>query len=148
MRERAHHEQPLDFRLEACSCTAGSAARPWRAGARVRPFEHPCKYSAAEAAACWAEDLDRRGAGRADFLFRFEVIPDPRLALATLGELANMSSVRAIDDKTFVISWKTLSINANTNSTEGIPAMPRHQLEELYRSGDVDAFESSPAWRS
>src|SRR6266571_3790236 len=84
----------------------------------------------------------------ADFLFGFEVIRDPRLAVATLGELVNMSSARAIDDKTFVISWKTLSINANTNSTEGIPAMPRHQLEELYRSGDVDAFESSPAWRS
>lgn len=82
-----------------------------------------------------------------DFAFGFEVVRDPRLAVATLGEIVNMASVKAIDPKTFVVSWKILSVNGNTNATEGVPAIPKHQLEDLYRSGDAVALEASAGWR-
>ena len=84
----------------------------------------------------------------ADFTFGFDVVRDPNLAVPSLGELLNISSVRAVDDKTLIVNWKTISVNANTNSTEGIPAMPRHQLEALYQAGDAEAFAASPAWRT
>lgn len=45
-----------------------------------------------------------------DFGFGFEVIRDPRLGVATLGEVVNMTGVRVVDPKTFVVSWKTISV--------------------------------------
>jgi peptide/nickel transport system substrate-binding protein len=82
-----------------------------------------------------------------DFTFGYEVIRDPRLGIATLGEVVNMTGVRAVDDKTFTVTWKTISVQGNTNSYDGVPAIPKHLLEPLYRSGDLPAFEASPAWR-
>lgn len=83
-----------------------------------------------------------------DFGFGFEVVRDPKLAVATLGEVLNMSGVRVVDPKTFVVSWKKLSIHGNTNSTEGVPAIARHQMEDPYRAGDTQAFEASQGWRA
>src|SRR5205814_7234074 len=77
-----------------------------------------------------------------------EVVRDPKLAVAGLGELNKIGDVRAVDPQTLVVSWKSLSVNGNTNATDGVPPVPRHQVEDLYRAGDPLAFESSPAWRT
>ncbi|MSQ23907.1 MAG: peptide ABC transporter substrate-binding protein [Chloroflexi bacterium] len=82
-----------------------------------------------------------------DFVFGFEVLREPKLGIATLGETVNMTSVKAIDPKTFAVNWKTTSVQGNVNSSEGVPAIPKHQLGDLFHSGDLVAFEGSPAWR-
>src|SRR5439155_24363657 len=64
-----------------------------------------------------------------DFTFGLEVLRDPALGVAGLGEVLNISNLRAVDDKTLAVTWNKVSIQGNTNSTEGIPAIPRHQLE-------------------
>jgi peptide/nickel transport system substrate-binding protein len=82
-----------------------------------------------------------------DFVFGFEVIRDPKLRVAGLGEVLNIAGVHAVDDRTLVVNWKKVSIQGNTNSTEGVPAVPRHLLEELYRTSDPVVFEGLPVWR-
>ena len=82
-----------------------------------------------------------------DFAFGLEVVRDPNLGVAGLGELLNISGIKVIDDKTFVVSWNKTSIQGNTNSTEGIPAMPRQQLEERYRTMGPVEFKALPIWR-
>lgn len=83
-----------------------------------------------------------------DFVFGYQVALDPRLAIPTLGELTNVSELRAVDDHTLSVSWKTLSIQGNVSSVEGLPIIPRHQVEEVYRARDPEAFEASEVWRS
>lgn len=82
-----------------------------------------------------------------DFVFGLEVAVDPRLAAAELDHLRKISAVRAPDPRTLVVSWKEPYIYANSNNQSGIPPMPRHQIEPLYRGGDVQAIEASPVWR-
>lgn len=83
-----------------------------------------------------------------DLAFGYEVVTDRALAVPELGEVLNMSAVRAIDPQTLVISWKTLSIWGNHNGVVGVPAIPRHRFEDLYRTGDKVAMEGSPVWGS
>src|SRR6266511_1320984 len=59
-----------------------------------------------------------------DFLFGFQVVKDPELAVENRPELPNVADVRALDDRTLVIEWKTQSIRANTNNADGVPAVP------------------------
>jgi len=82
-----------------------------------------------------------------DFVFGLEVLRDPALGVAGLGELLNISGVRAVDDGTLIVNWNKISIHGNTNSTEGIPALPRHLLEERYRTLGPVEFRAAPAWR-
>ena len=82
-----------------------------------------------------------------DFVFGFDVIRDPKLAVAGLGELVNVSSVKAVDPKTLQVSWKLTSFQGGNNSIDGVPAIARHKLETLYRSGDTPGFEATPGWR-
>ena len=83
-----------------------------------------------------------------DFVFGLEVVKDPKLAVSGLGELTKITGVTAPDPKTLVVNWKSLSVNANTNSTEGVPAIPKHQVEQIYKTADVDSFQGSQVWRT
>jgi peptide/nickel transport system substrate-binding protein len=83
-----------------------------------------------------------------DFTFGFQVIKDPELPVENRPELPNISEVRAPDARTLVITWKTQSIRGNTNAGEGVPAIPRHLLRELYLTGDRVAFQNSPYWNT
>jgi peptide/nickel transport system substrate-binding protein len=83
----------------------------------------------------------------ADFAFGLEVLRDPKLAFPGLGEVLNINGIKVVDDHTFVANWKKVSVQGNTNSTEGIPAVPRHLLEESYRASDPVTFGGLPAWR-
>jgi peptide/nickel transport system substrate-binding protein len=84
----------------------------------------------------------------ADFAFGYEVVMDPKHSVPELGEVTNMSSVRAVDDQTLVISWKIVSVRGGHNGVVGVPPLPRHLLGDLYRTGDTLAFEASPIWGS
>lgn len=84
-----------------------------------------------------------------DFVFGYQVTIDPKLAVPGLGELAKVSGIRAIDDQTMVISWKTTSFYGNSNGSDnGIPAIAAHQLQPQYEQNDPDAFTGSAGWRS
>src|SRR5947208_10423770 len=53
-----------------------------------------------------------------DFVFGYQILKDPELAVENRPELPNISDVRAVDDHTLLISWKTQSIRANTNGAD------------------------------
>jgi len=79
-------------------------------------------------------------------VFGFEVVMNPSLGVAELGEVLNIAGVQARDAETLVVSWKTLSIWGNHNGTEALPPIPRHLLRDLYLTRDYLAFEASPIW--
>lgn len=83
-----------------------------------------------------------------DFVFGMEVIRDPRLAVAGLGELTKIGKAEAPDATTLAVSWKSISVQANANFIEGIPAIPRRLAEEQYRTLDKEGFEGSQLWRN
>lgn len=81
-----------------------------------------------------------------DFVFGFQVIMDPELAVEIRGETKNISEVRATDPQTLLVTWKTQSVFGNVNGYDGVPAVPRHIFRDLYLAGDKLAFENSPHW--
>ncbi len=81
----------------------------------------------------------------ADFVFGFQLNTDPDL-LAIPGELANIASVLAVDERTLVVTWRTTTIAGGVSGYDGIPAAPRHIFGELYASGDKTALQNSPYW--
>ncbi len=82
-----------------------------------------------------------------DFVFGFQVISDPELPIEQLGQSPNIAEVRAADPHTLVMTWKSRSSFGNVNGNDGVPALPRHLLENLYLSGDKVGFDNSPIWR-
>jgi peptide/nickel transport system substrate-binding protein len=76
----------------------------------------------------------------ADLLFSFEVYKDPEISNRRGIGVPLMESATAPDPHTFVIKWSKAYVEANRGD-EVLP-MPRHLLEELYRS-DKDAFINS-----
>lgn len=82
-----------------------------------------------------------------DFAFGFQVVTDKKLPVTGLGELLKISKVQAVDPHTLRVSWKEPSIYGNANAIEGIPAIPKHALEETYLNSEAPAFAASPAWR-
>ncbi|MSQ23905.1 MAG: hypothetical protein EXR58_05080 [Chloroflexi bacterium] len=83
-----------------------------------------------------------------DWVFGLQVVLTKELTISELGELLKISSVRAPDPQTLVVNWKEPSFWANANGTEGIPVIPRHLLEAIYKSGDYPAVENSPLWNA
>ncbi|MPZ15449.1 MAG: hypothetical protein GEU73_13685 [Chloroflexi bacterium] len=82
-----------------------------------------------------------------DFVFGFQVATDPELPVTQLGQIPNIAQVEAADPQTLVMTWESQSSFGNVNGFDGVPALPRHELESLYRSGDKAAFENSPFWK-
>lgn len=85
-----------------------------------------------------------------DYVFGYQLVSTKELAVASLGEVLKISGVKAVDPQTLVFSWKEPSFWANTNGTEGVPALPKHLLQKPYdemkSSGDISAVDSSPLW--
>lgn len=81
-----------------------------------------------------------------DYAFSYQLLRDPKMAAANLGEVANMTSVQAVDPLTIVITYKAPSIWGNHNGQWGLPALPKHLLEDLYQKGDPLAMINSPLW--
>lgn len=81
-----------------------------------------------------------------DFVFGYQVVRDPKLAVPALGELLNVTGVQAPDPLTLVVTWKQASIFGNVNGFDGVSPLPRHLVRDLYLTGDPAAMENSPLW--
>jgi len=81
-----------------------------------------------------------------DFVFGYEVVRDPKLAVPALGELLKVTSVQAPDPLTLIVRWKQASIFGNVNGFDGVSPLPRHLVRDLYQTGDPAAMENSPVW--
>ena len=81
----------------------------------------------------------------ADLLFSFQLHKDPDLIHAYSAERKLMESATAPDPKTFVVHWSSILVTAD--QARALTPMPRHLLEELYRT-DKAAFISSPRFTS
>ncbi len=84
-----------------------------------------------------------------DYIFGLEIALDPRLTLPELTQLSHLKGIgglRSPDPQTLVVTWKQSYIFANSNHQHGIPAISRRQVEPLYRSLELEAFEGSPVW--
>lgn len=81
-----------------------------------------------------------------DFVFGFKLLKEPELAAGTRGEIPSIAEVQALDAHTLVVRWKNQSIFGNRNAHDGVPAVPRHLLGELYLAGDMAALDNSSLW--
>ena len=63
-----------------------------------------------------------------DFVFGYEVVRDPKLAVPALGELLNVTSVQAPDPLTLIVKWKQASIFGNVNGFDGVSHYLRAEL--------------------
>lgn len=79
----------------------------------------------------------------ADVLFSLEVYRDPDVPTRNAGKPL-VASAAAVDEATFVVHWsKTYVYAEQSTGVGGIVMLPRHLLEDLYRS-DKEAFFNSP----
>lgn len=77
----------------------------------------------------------------ADLEFSFQLHKDPDLAHAYGAFTRAMESAAAPDPHTFVVHWRTVNVRAD--EARGLTPLPRHLLEDLYRT-DKEAFIHSP----
>lgn len=80
------------------------------------------------------------------FAFGLRVATDPELPITMSAWWKLVSEVEVRDPRTLVFHWKTPSILGNSNASDGIPALPRHLLADLYQGGDKTTFANSPFW--
>lgn len=76
-----------------------------------------------------------------DFDFARRVYTDPAIPFSRTTE-GLVSEVEARDDTTIVLRWSESYIRAN----EGLRPLPRHLLEEKYRTNKADEFVSGEEW--
>jgi peptide/nickel transport system substrate-binding protein len=89
---------------------------------------------------------DGRPVTAEDFVFGHRVRMDPEMP-ATKAEVdRRMTRVEAPDARTIVIEWDSPYLWGGMISGADFPALPRHTLEELYRT-DKEGFISGPHWR-
>ncbi len=69
-----------------------------------------------------------------DFVFAFQVYLDPDMPVRDRRPETLMSSVEAKDNATLVVNWKESYIGANLLGYQQLDPLPRHLLEEKYRT--------------
>jgi peptide/nickel transport system substrate-binding protein len=81
-----------------------------------------------------------------DLVFAHQLHTDPAFTLSNNGAVIRlMESATALDPYTLAVHWSKTTALANRGY--GLDSMPRHLLEDLYRS-DKDAFIKSPLFYS
>jgi peptide/nickel transport system substrate-binding protein len=81
-----------------------------------------------------------------DFAFAYQVYTDPAVESHQTRVHSLMSAVEATDDRTVAITWSQPWVQANALGLD-LPPLPRHQLEEKYRT-DKANFASGEEWAS
>ncbi|MEA2641930.1 MAG: peptide/nickel transport system substrate-binding protein, partial [Chloroflexota bacterium] len=81
----------------------------------------------------------------ADLILGYQLNTDPELS-SIPGELANITNLKALDDQTLVVTWKTVSIAGGVSGYDGIAAAPKHIFGDMYAAGDKTALQNSPYW--
>ena len=74
-----------------------------------------------------------------DITFAYQVVTDPALPFRSDLE-RRMSSVEATDDQTVVITWSEPYAFANALGIQDLGPLPRHRLEERYRTDKANFF--------
>jgi peptide/nickel transport system substrate-binding protein len=80
-----------------------------------------------------------------DFAFAYRVYVDPGMPVIRDIE-RKMAQVEARDDHTLVIAWSELYPLANALGFSALPPLPRHLLEEKYRTAPANEFVSGDEW--
>jgi peptide/nickel transport system substrate-binding protein len=81
-----------------------------------------------------------------DLMFSFELAKDPQVPHLSVEAINVMDSVEAPDDHTFVITWKRPYYLADSVGLRAFFPLPRHILENSYRTVDPLAFTNLPYW--
>jgi ABC-type transport system substrate-binding protein len=84
-----------------------------------------------------------------DLVFGWQVFANPDLGVRMDAPMRYIKEVTAPDERTLVVEWKQSYTDADTlgpDKNGGLPALPRHLLEEKYRAGDLQAFLADPYW--
>src|SRR5207302_109732 len=69
---------------------------------------------------------------------------DPKMVFGADAAYTFVESIEAPDAHTYLIKWKRPYLNADAG-VGGAP-MPKHILEPVYASGQVERFQSLPYW--
>src|SRR5439155_7113346 len=81
-----------------------------------------------------------------DLLFTFELAKDPDVPQLNVEATGLMTSVEAPDDYNLVIWWKAPYYQADSIGLRAFWPLPRHLLEQPYRSLDPLGFTNLPYW--
>jgi peptide/nickel transport system substrate-binding protein len=81
----------------------------------------------------------------ADFVFAFRVYSDREISLLQTVPERYMSSVAAVDDRTFEINWRQTFVEAGAPAKNHLMPIPLHLLGDLFEQ-DKKAFLASPFW--
>lgn len=82
-----------------------------------------------------------------DFAFAYRVYATPELGSAAITPVGQMQEIAALDPQTVAIRWKQ-PFPAAGLLLRGFQALPRHILEEPFRTLDPVAFTSQRYWTS
>lgn len=80
-----------------------------------------------------------------DFVFAWRVYATPAFGLAASVPINSIGSVTAPDPQSMLIQW-TRSYPEAGVLTSGLPALPRHILDESFQRGDPEAFANHQYW--
>ncbi len=86
-----------------------------------------------------------------DIVFASKLYVDPELPVEPSGSSRSepyISSVVALNDRTFEVSWTQPRLEAGQPKEGDLVPLPRHLLEERYNGGDKQAFNVSSFWTS
>lgn len=82
-----------------------------------------------------------------DFAFAVRVYKTPELGSASIRPVAQMDEIVVQDTRTFVVRWKEPYVDA-AKLANTFQALPRHILEEDFRTMDAVAFIGHSFWTS
>ena len=80
-----------------------------------------------------------------DFVFAYQVYKTPELGQARSRPIGQMAEVLAPDARTVVIRWSEPFVDAGALGT-GFQGLPRHLLEEPFRTLDAVSFTNHSFW--
>lgn len=83
-----------------------------------------------------------------DFVFAHRVYLDDAMPVRDRLPEQFMQRIESLDDKTFVIHWKTPYPRAGELASRELEALPDHVMGSLYAAGDSEAFVNQPFWSS
>lgn len=83
-----------------------------------------------------------------DLLFTFELVKDPNVPRLSAEAATQMASAEAPDDYTFVIYWRAPYNQADSIGLRAFWPLPRHVLEQSYRTLDPLGFVNLSYWTS
>ena len=84
-----------------------------------------------------------------DFAFALRVYKAPELGSSSIRPIPSMDEIVRLDERTFVIRWREPFVDAAAMAASGssaFQALPRHLLEDDFKSMDAVAFTGHPFW--